>query len=170
MFIPQGWYAVTLVCTILAMLAMIGVLIRMAVMLARVQELLDSISGDGLPRFYAMTDKLHKIAASVDGIVAKVDGESRTALPKVEDVLDRVDHTMHIVEVQSDRVHHLIEGTSAGIQRVSHSPLTRTMLVGAGGLAIARLLKNAVGHFKWRRNGHRDVVDNGTMNRIATSS
>lgn len=145
--LPTWWAAVTLACFILTTVAVIGVMGGLLMMMGRSRKLLVDFSSRGLPQLYLISDQVKAITEKADHIARRIDEESSAALPRVESVLDRVDHTLQMVETRTERV-------NQGIDRVAHSPVTKPVLVGAGALAAARLIQSTVSHYR-HRNGDR---------------
>jgi hypothetical protein len=169
MYVPGWWIAVTTICFVLSTLAVVGLIVALTVVTSRVQQLMVTVSNTALPKMYGIADQVHAMGEKVDSILVKVDAESHVALPKVEHMLDRVDHTMGLVEANSERVNTVIEGTTDGINRVRQNPMTKTVLISAGSLAAARFLRNTIRHYTGG-NGHAHGNGNGNGHHAAASA
>lgn len=147
MLVPTWWIGVTVACFLVTTGAMLAMLVGMIAALTKAQKMLTEATTVALPKVYALSDQLNVITGRVEGLVARIENESHVAMPKVEHMLDRAVHTIELVETNSERMNHVIEGTSESINKVRHNPMTRSVLVGAGGLAAMRLIRNTFRHY-----------------------
>lgn len=151
--ISTGWVVVTYACLILTTLCMCGMLAGLFYAMKRGERMLSLMSHTGLPKAYALTDSATQVVARMERILQKIDGESDTAVAKVEQALERVEGALEHVEHTSEKLHYTVQGTAQGIHDIKHDPRTKQILVGAGALAAAGYAKSVYDHFKGNGNG-----------------
>jgi len=154
--VPTAWIVIASACFIVMTLMGVALLAGLLFAMTRAKALMDVVSEVGVPRMVLLVDHATAIAQHLEVLAARVDSESQSALPRVEHVLGRVDRATELMERGSERVHGVVEGTAEGLSRVRHSPLTRNVLIGAGAVAAARTVRNALDRYRERPGAARE--------------
>mgnify|MGYP006275498697 CR=1 FL=1 len=154
MEVPDWWIAVSTLCFVVVSLVLLWGYRALSRTAARASRLVNLLVDSGLPaRLTALTEQVNAMGDRVDELAHRVEHESRLARPHVESLLERVDSLVERVESGGERMSHVIGDTAEGFGRLRHNPIARSVLLGAGSLAAARLVREAVRRYAQGEQG-----------------